>query len=537
LKFQSHYLKVAVVLTLLFCIGIDTFGLQERPVRISPILIKWNNEAKIFNTYFDVTNDTNDVIDITSIIIFKIGRYRRWRGTRLPVIKPHRTDSFKLSFSPGIMLKNEYASITVNIYGKDYVGLIDYSSRYLKVSTKHLTADGKTQIELTEVPTKAVAPLAKPKASAKAKAVGKAKTPEEEKALATVVISEIPKKRIIVMGEAIKRPQLLATEQFQNAILEPISAAEKQQVVEDVKPEPEPAPEPPPAPENLSISSGKYQNQLTWKLVEGASAYHLYWSKTRGVTPQNGTKINNVGLGYIHSNLKEAVPFYYIVTAERDGLESEASKEISTIPLAPPGIVTQLTVLPDKFQNRLQWKPVKGATTYHLYWSKFQGVTNQNGAKIENVASGYVHTDLNEAVSYYYVVTAEKDGLESAPSAEATGKPLIPPQKTPELTITPEKFQNRLTWKLVEDATTYNLYWSKVQGVTPENGAMIQKVESGFVHADLHEELPFYYILTAEKDGLESAPSKEVSGRPLSPPKGTPQLIATSEKFQNRLAW
>ena len=41
-----------------------------------------------------------------------------------------------------LVIKNEYISITVNLYGKDYTGLIDYSSRYLKIGLPALDPPG-----------------------------------------------------------------------------------------------------------------------------------------------------------------------------------------------------------------------------------------------------------------------------------------------------------------------------------------------------------------------------------------------------------
>ncbi|NQU64896.1 MAG: hypothetical protein HQ517_11550, partial [SAR324 cluster bacterium] len=166
-------------------------------VQISPVQIEWNADAQLFHAYFDVTNKSDEDVDLTNIIIFKIGWQKRWRGTHLPIVRAKQTDSFKITFAPGIMLKNEYISITVNIYGKDYKGLLDFSARYLKISSRRVIIDGKTRIELVESVPK------------------------------TIDADSTPKIRMIQLGPEDSRMRLLATERFQNVSLESVSPEEK----------------------------------------------------------------------------------------------------------------------------------------------------------------------------------------------------------------------------------------------------------------------------------------------------------------------
>jgi hypothetical protein len=518
LNFRALFFRLPVVLALFLCFGIDSFGLQERLVRISPILIKWNANAQLFHAYFDVTNDSSEDVDLTSIIIFKVGKFKRWRGVPIPIVKAKKTGSYKISFAPGIMLKNEYISITVNIYGKNYVGLIDYSSRYVKISSRRVITEGKTQIELVElVPTKG-------DVSSKKMVEGLEETVEAPPQTS---------KRMIDLGPAEKRLQLLATERFQNALLEPVSTEEKHSLIEmEVVELHFP-------PENFIVTPETYQNRLTWDPVEGATAYHLYWGKSAGLTRENGTRIANVTSGYVHSDLKEWVDFYYILTVVKDGLESEPSIELSGKPIIEaPSPPEMFTVTPETYQNRLTWDPVEGATAYHLYWGKSEGLTRENGIKIENVTSGFIHADLKEAIDFYYILTVVRDGLESEPTVEIIGKPIMEAPSPPEMfTATPGEFQIQLTWKPVTGTTTYNLYWSKLPDLTRENSTKIENVTSAYIHADLKDAVDFYYILTAVKDGLESEPSIEITAIPKILPRGTPQLTIIGGDKSLLLSW
>ncbi|MBU2647454.1 hypothetical protein KKI24_22295 [bacterium] len=129
-------------------------GVQEKEIRISPISIHWNADTRQFEAYFDVVNGTEETAELTSIIIFKRTDSRRhWRGAHLPALAAGRQQSFKLAFPPAIMLKAEFDSITVNIYGKDYEGLIDHSSRYLRIKSQPVVDDDKARVEITAIPT------------------------------------------------------------------------------------------------------------------------------------------------------------------------------------------------------------------------------------------------------------------------------------------------------------------------------------------------------------------------------------------------
>ena len=521
MNFRTLFFRLPAILALLLCFGIDSFGLQERQVRISPILIKWHTSSQMFRAYFDVTNDSSEDVDLTSIIIFKTGKFRRWRGAHLPKVKAKQSGSFKISFVPGIMLKNEYFSITVNIYGKNYIGLIDYSSRYVKISSRRVVAEGKTQIELVEAASKAVA--AAPKAVAAAPKAAEplpesVKTPSKTAPVPpkTAPVPPQPSKRIITLGPAKERLQLLATEQFQNAVLEPVSPAEKKVLAEPVEP---PVIEPPSPPELLTVTPGKNQNQLTWEPVEDATAYHLYWGKSAGLTRENSIKIENVTSGHVHSDLNEAADFYYILTAVKDGLESEPSTEVMGKPiLEPPSPPLMLAVTPGKYQNQLTWTPVEDATAYHLYWGNSPELTLENGTKIENVTSGYIHSDLNEPVDFYYVVTAVKDGLESEASVEVTGKPIILPQGTPQLTIIGGDKSLLLSWTMVKGATQYELYWGTSPKVVPtEDNKMVIQGNS-FEHTGLENDRAYYYIIAAANSSGTSNLSAVSTGLPKAPP-------------------
>jgi hypothetical protein len=70
-------------------------------------------------------------------------------------------------------------------------------------------------------------------------------------------------------------------------------------------------------------------------------------------------------------------------------------------------------------QVTLAWNEVPDATSYNVYWSKFPGVTRQNGNKISEIKSPTTTIkDLRPGDRYYFVVSAVKGTAESQESEE-----------------------------------------------------------------------------------------------------------------------
>ena len=94
---------------------------------------------------------------------------------------------------------------------------------------------------------------------------------------------------------------------------------------------------PPAAPENVVSSNANSQAVLSWGKVNGATAYHIYWSTTAGVSKETGTMIPKVSSPYTHTGLINGTTYYYVVTAANQYGESVESKEVSATPsLATP---------------------------------------------------------------------------------------------------------------------------------------------------------------------------------------------------------
>ena len=96
-----------------------------------------------------------------------------------------------------------------------------------------------------------------------------------------------------------------------------------------------------------------------------------------------------------------------------------ATKTETGIPVTPAGIV----VTRGFSELTITWETMSDATSYDLYYDTSEGVTKDNGAKIDDVTSPYAHTDLTNGTTYYYILIANNDVGESEPSNETNGTP------------------------------------------------------------------------------------------------------------------
>lgn len=267
-----------------------------------------------------------------------------------------------------------------------------------------------------------------------------------------------------------------------------------------------PAPAPAPAvPTSLTAAGGAKQVILSWGAVAGASSYNVYWSATPGVTVANGTKVAGITSPYVNTGLSAGTAYYFVVTAANSAGESAASVQtqattnaaLVAVPAAPAGV----TATGSAKQVSLSWPAVSGATSYNVYWSTASAVTIASGTRISAASGPYLQTGLAAGTTYYYVVTAVNSAGESPASARVTATTSAPVSK-----------QLTLAWDPSAGATSYNLYWSTVPGVTPANGTRIGSVSSPYVHTGLTAGTTYYYVVTAADSSSESPASVSASG-------------------------
>ncbi len=201
-------------------------------------------------------------------------------------------------------------------------------------------------------------------------------------------------------------------------------------------------------------------------------------------------------------------------------------------------------------QTTLSWSPVAGATAYNIYWGTqpyewgvYPGVTPANGTKIAagNVLT-YTHTGRTNGTTYYYVVTAEVGGTESAPSSQASAMPVASaPTAAPTNPVAEGGAGTKgkkvvIYWDDVPNATTYNIYWKIGSGAsTSSYNKKLIKVYSPYTHIWRTNGQQDCYVITAEnRHGESPVASSEVCATANPSPAN---IIATAGSGQATITW
>ena len=104
-----------------------------------------------------------------------------------------------------------------------------------------------------------------------------------------------------------------------------------------------------------------------------------------------------------------------VTATDNQGRSGTATRTLTRVPTAPQGV----SAAAGKGQVTVSWNGVQSATSYNVYWSTSRTFTKETGTKITNVSSPYALTGLANEVTYYFLITAEVNGLEGAGSSVA----------------------------------------------------------------------------------------------------------------------
>ncbi|HET8725441.1 MAG TPA: hypothetical protein VFM53_14685 [Anaeromyxobacteraceae bacterium] len=186
----------------------------------------------------------------------------------------------------------------------------------------------------------------------------------------------------------------------------------------------------PAAPTGLVAVASDAAVDLAWSAVPGATSYDVYWANSPGVQKATGTRLQGQAQSqFRHEGLVNGTTYYYVVTATGPGGEGPQSAEVSARPLPPPPEAPLgVSAIANKEAGNItvQWFDVAGATGFNLYRGTQPNLATyyKDTTRVTlygDVLAGFVDTAVVSGTTYYYVVTAFTDLVESEPSAEVSG--------------------------------------------------------------------------------------------------------------------
>jgi len=170
-------------------------------------------------------------------------------------------------------------------------------------------------------------------------------------------------------------------------------------------------------PASVSIPQGSAFT-LAVKASSSAIAPISYQWYQNGVAIPSATGSNYVVASAQTSNAGQ----FYVTVANIAG--STTSNTVNVTVLIPPTAPTGLSTLSGNAQVTLTWNAPASAAGYIIQRGTSSGVYTSSFSNI--TSTSYTDNSVTNEITYYYVVTATNAGGSSAPSAEATARPVLP---------------------------------------------------------------------------------------------------------------
>ncbi|MBD5134129.1 MAG: CHAP domain-containing protein [Clostridiales bacterium] len=226
--------------------------------------------------------------------------------------------------------------------------------------------------------------------------------------------------------------------------------------------------------------------ELTWNTVSNVDHYEVGYKKAGGSWVTISSCIFNTSTSYIFYNLDSSSSYSFRIKAVKSDVSSAwaeytLARSEPTELANPSGVSGVWTSTGSKWQARISWNAVSGATHYEVQYRTPTTGNEWRTDKDYSSGTSYISTGLGSYNSYDYRVRAvnangvsgwtEYTLVKSAPTTEPTPSqttstpPSAPSGVSGVWTSTGSKWQARISWNAVSGATRY-----EVQYRTPTTG-------------------------------------------------------------------
>ncbi len=231
---------------------------------------------------------------------------------------------------------------------------------------------------------------------------------------------------------------------------------------------------------------------VNWESVTGATGYYIYRSESiSGTYTQVGTSETT---SYTDNSLSSGTAYYYKVAAYNNdgtGNQSGSGYAYAATLLGVPAGVTATANSANSIIVR--WEAVTGATAYYIYRSTTAGGNYECVGEV-SYPNSYTNYSLSPGTTYYYKVSAYKNGETSTQSsyASATTLPIAPTDVT--ATANSERSIS-ISWPSVTGATGYYIYRSEsISGTYTQVGT---SETTSYTDNSLSSGTAYYYKVAA----------------------------------------
>ncbi|MDP3964928.1 MAG: hypothetical protein Q8Q20_04740 [bacterium] len=287
---------------------------------------------------------------------------------------------------------------------------------------------------------------------------------------------------------------------------------------------------------------------------EGVNIDGYFYSVNNIPTADNASFVSDSTIGPIDAASQQGINTIYIVAVDDGGNFSYANYasvdfEVET---APPGKPQNVTIIDSSDRNAerynitLTWDPPTSASAeeeeelyYTIYRSENDGETFADIARI--TSTGYLDTELNNEIEYYYkVTTSDKanavsestDSVSEIPEGRYTEAPDI--TQTP--VATPDSYSALISWETGREASSF-VEFGLTEELGEEQGVSEQIEDHAVTITGLLPETTYYYRIKSIDIDENAARSDIGSFTTLEAPRVSDVSITDVRLFDAIIAW
>jgi fibronectin type 3 domain-containing protein len=183
-------------------------------------------------------------------------------------------------------------------------------------------------------------------------------------------------------------------------------------------------------------------------------------------------------------------------------------------PATPVDAPASVSASAGHYQTTLTWSTDAGLA-YNIYWGTSSSITKTTANRVGGVAAPFVHSGLENGITYHYIVTAVQGDQESVASSEVTAMPL-PPAPTG-VSVEAGDGEVTVSWSPVSTADSYYVYWSNSSTFTAATGNKLTATvgsQSKTISDEVDNNVTYYFAVSVAENGVEGPLSAKIGATP-----------------------